>query len=268
MSEVAQARALAAGMPALLLAAERLAHVTAIGNHGRRRVGAGEAFWQFRDFREGDEARRIDWRRSASGGRLLLREREAQMPAICIVALADTPGMRFSSGAGHPSKWQRAALLLLALSCLLLEAGERVALAGVTAPLAGRSALSKLAAALALGGNAPIERKARMVAFGDFLEPDPVFATVAGGAVMQVLDPAECDFPYAGRVLFEAVDGGAPVEAANAQAWSLAYRARLAAQRESVAAAAARSGQTALFHRTDAPPALALMALYGAMRRA
>lgn len=255
-------------MPALLLAAERLAYVTALGTHGRRQVGAGEAFWQFREFGEGDEARRIDWRRSASGGRLLVREREAQMPAVCALALADTPGMRFSSAAQRPSKWQRAALLLLALSCLLLEAGERVALAGVTAPLAGRAALPKLAAALAAGGKAPVERKARLVAFGDFLEPAPVFAAVPGGAVMQILDPAECDFPYTGRVLFEAVDGAAAVEAANAQAWGAAYRARLAAQRAAVAAAAGRSGQTALFHRTDAPPALALAALYGAMRRA
>lgn len=255
-------------MPALLLAAERLAYVTAAGTHGRRRVGAGEAFWQFRDFREGDEARRIDWRRSASGGRLLVREREAQMPAVCAVALADTPGMRFSSGSGRPSKWQRAALLLLALSCLLLEAGEHVALAGVTVPMAGSSALPKLAAALVTGGTAPVERKARLVAFGDFLEPDPVFTAAAGGAVMQILDPAECDFPYTGRVLFEDVDGGKTVEAANAQAWGVAYRARLAAQRAAVAAAAGRSGQTALFHRTDAAPAVALAALYGAMRRA
>jgi uncharacterized protein (DUF58 family) len=255
-------------MPALLLAAERLAHVTAAGVHGRRRAGAGEAFWQFREFREGDEARRIDWRRSASGARLLMREREAQVPAVCLVSLANTPGMRFASGPGLPSKWERAALLLLALSFLLLEAGERVALAGVTAPLGGTAALPKLARALLAGGAAPVPDKARVVAFGDFLGPEPVFATAPGGAVMQVLDPAECDFPYAGRVVFEAPGGGLKIEAARAEAWGTAYRARLSAQKASVAAAAARSGQTSLFHRTDAPPALALAALYACMNPA
>jgi uncharacterized protein (DUF58 family) len=255
-------------MPALLLAAERLAHVTAAGEHGRRRTGPGEAFWQFRDFREGDEARRIDWRRSASGARLLLREREAQVPAVCMVRLDDNEGMRFRSQPGLPSKWERAAVLLLALSFLLLEAGERVALAGVTPPLAGRQALPKLARALLAGGTAAGVDKARMVVFGDFLRPDPVFASAPGGAVMQILDPAECDFPYTGRVLFETPGGGVNIEAARAEGWSTAYKARLAAQKALVAAAAARNGQTALFHRTDAAPALALAALYGALRRA
>jgi uncharacterized protein (DUF58 family) len=268
VTSIAQARSLAAAMPALLLAAERLAHVTASGAHGRRRVGAGEAFWQFRDFRDGDEARRIDWRRSASGARLLMREREAQVPAVCLVSLQDMPGMRFASTARYPSKWERAAVLLLALSLLLLEAGERVALAGVTEPLAGRLALPKLAQALAAGGAGPVMDKARMVSFGDFLEPDPVFTSAPGGAVMQILDPAECDFPYTGRVVFESPAGALKIEAARAEAWGAAYKARLAAQKAAVAAAAARSGQTALFHRTDAPPALALAALYGALRRA
>jgi uncharacterized protein (DUF58 family) len=268
VNKAGEARALAAGLPALLLAAERLAHVTAAGVHGRRRTGAGEAFWQFRDFREGDEARRIDWRRSASGARLLLREREAQVPAVCLVSLADTPGMRFASGPELPSKWERAALLLLALSFLLLEAGERVALAGVTVPLGGTAALPKLARALLAGGAAPAPEKARVVAFGDFLAPEPVFGTAPGGAVMQILDPAECDFPYSGRVVFEAPDGAMKIEAARAEAWAAAYKARLTAQKAAVVAAAGRSGQTALFHRTDAPPSLALAALYGAMRRA
>jgi hypothetical protein len=58
------------------------------------------------------------------------------------------------------------------------------------------------------------------------------------------------------------------IEAARAEAWAAAYKARLTAQKAAVVAAAGRSGQTALFHRTDAPPSLALAALYGAMRRA
>ncbi|MDE8348602.1 MAG: DUF58 domain-containing protein [Acidocella sp.] len=266
MNQVAQAKALAAGLPGLLLAAERLAHVVAAGVHGRRRAGAGEAFWQFRDFQEGDESRRIDWRRSASGGRLLLREREAQAPAVCMVQLQDTPGLDFASMQDLPSKRERAALLLLALSCLLLEAGERVALAGMTVPLAGRLALPKLAQALLMdGGAVRDDPKARHVVFGDFLTPDPVFATASGGAVLQVLDPAECDFPYVGRVVFEGF--GTPVEAARSQSWQVAYQARLQAQKAAVVAAAQRSGQTPLFHRTDAPPATALAALYQALRQ-
>ena len=46
------------------------------GLHGRRRSGSGENFWQFRRFVSGEEARCIDWRRSARDDNLYVRERE------------------------------------------------------------------------------------------------------------------------------------------------------------------------------------------------
>ena len=269
----AEAEALAAGLPRLLLAAERLAHAVAPGAHGRRRTGAGENFWQFREFRNGDDSRRIDWRRSASADRLFLREREWQAQATIQLSLRAHPGMDFRSAASLPTKRERATLLLLATASLLLRSGERVALAGATPPLGGSAALDEIAAALLRGSQAPInpqinpsvDFRARVVAFGDFLEPDPVFRHVSGGAVMQILDPAECDFPYRGRILFEGFSGEPPVESAKAEGWAAAYRARIAAQRQAVAGAATRAGQTALFHRTDAAPAAALAALYQAL---
>ena len=103
--------------------------------------------------------------------------------------------------------------------------------------------------------------------FGDFLVPNPGFARQPGGAVMQILDPAECDFPYRGRILFEGFSREPELEAAHAESWAETYRARLAAQRESVAHAAMAAGQTPLFHRTDHPPAQALAALYNALLR-
>jgi len=266
LKQVAQAESLAAGLPKLLLAAERLAHVAAPGTHGRRRAGQGEDFWQFRDWRDGDDARRIDWRRSASGDRFLLREREFEAQASIALVLDDNPGMEFcSSATALPTKRERAILLLLALACLLLEAGERVSLAGVTPPMTGRSALRRLAEAFLSGGAARLDPKARQVVFGDFLAPAPVFQGPPGGAVVQILDPAECDFPYAGRVIFAGYGAPDEIEAPRAEAWAAAYRERLAAQKAAVLAAAQRAGQTKLFHRTDAPPATALAALYQAL---
>jgi uncharacterized protein (DUF58 family) len=265
LKQVAQAESLAAGLPKLLLAAERLAHVAAPGTHGRRRAGQGEDFWQFRDWRNGDDARRIDWRRTASGQRYLVRERELEAQASVTLQLQDTPGIAFRSAATLPTKRERAILLLLALACLLLEAGERVSLAGVTPPMTGRAALRRLAESFLSGGEAATEPKARQVIFGDFLAPDPVFAGPPGGAVVQILDPAECDFPYKGRVVFASYEGAADLEAPRAEAWAEAYKMRLAAQKAAVLAAAQRAGQTKLFHRTDAPPAAALAALYQAL---
>ncbi len=259
------AAALAAGLPRLLLAAERLAHVAAPGAHGRRRAGPGESFWQFRDFRDGDDSRRIDWRRSASGDRFLVREREWEAQASVAVRLHDNPGLNFRSQPNLPSKRERAILLLLAVTSLLLDAGERVALAGVTPPMTGRLALRRIAEALITGGAARPDPKARQIAFGDFLTPEPVFAAPPGGAVVQVLDPAECDFPYAGRVLFTGYAAETPIEAPRAESVAAAYRDRLAAQKAAIAAAAQRAGQTPLFHRTDVSPATVLAALHQAL---
>ncbi len=265
---VAPAQALAAGLPKLLLAAERLAFVAAPGLHGRRRAGPGESFWQFRDWRDGDDARRIDWRRSAMGERLYLREREWEAQAGIRLHLHDTPGLDFSGDKNRSSKRERAMLILLALAALLLRSGERVALDGRTPMLSGDTALERIAMAFVSGGAARTDPNTRIVAFGDFLQPGPHFSAPAGGAVLQILDPAECDFPYTGRIVFEGFAAEAKLEATQAESWAESYRNRIAAQREAVANAARQAGQTPLFHRTDAPPAAALAALYQALRQA
>ena len=69
-------RTLAANLPRLILESRKIAATVIHGLHGRRRAGSGENFWQFRRFVSGEEARRIDWRRSARDDNLYVRERE------------------------------------------------------------------------------------------------------------------------------------------------------------------------------------------------
>ena len=78
MAEPEQHRAeqLASTLPPLLVAADRVAATVAQGVHGRRRVGQGETFWQFRQYQPGDAPQRIDWRESAKSQRLFVRETE------------------------------------------------------------------------------------------------------------------------------------------------------------------------------------------------
>ena len=57
-------------------AAERVAMTVTQGVHGRRRVGSGEAFWQFRRYQPGDGADQIDWRQTAKTDRVYVRETE------------------------------------------------------------------------------------------------------------------------------------------------------------------------------------------------
>ena len=68
-ADARRAEALGALLPPLLVAAERVAATVAQGVHGRRRVGQGDSFWQFRRFVTGDPVNRIDWRQSAKSGR-------------------------------------------------------------------------------------------------------------------------------------------------------------------------------------------------------
>lgn len=272
---IVAAEALAAALPPLLLAARRLAANAAPGRHGRRRAGAGEQFWQYRDVRDGDPLRTIDWRRSARGDRLYVREREREAVETLVLDIADHPGMHWSSVKSGETRWQRAVLLGLAIASLALEGGERVALSGRAPPPAGQGALERLAAGLALPKTEALP-SGRLALFGDFLdEPGRIAGELAslgagsrGGVLVQILDSAECDFPYRGRVLFEDPAGGAPEDIARAGDIAEAYRTRLVAQREAVAAVARAARLIPLFHRTDRPPGPALAAIRAALEPA
>ena len=269
---IAAAESLAARLPPLLLAAERLVASTAPGRHGRRRAGAGEQFWQYRDVRDDDSPRAIDWRRSARGDRLYVREREWESVETLVLDIAGHPGMHWGSARDRETKFERAVLLGLAIAALAFEGGERVALFRRMAPVAGPGALARLAAGLALPATVT-PASGRLALFGDFLDdPDVIAADLAsrgaarrGGVLVQVLDPAECDFPYRGRVLFEGAAGEKPEDIARAEDVASAYRTRLAAQREAVVAVAEAARLIPLFHRTDAPPGPALAAIRAAL---
>src|SRR5206468_10379746 len=140
----------AAVLPPLLVAAERVAVTVSQGVHGRRRVGQGETFWQFRQYEPGDAATRIDWRESAKSQRLYVRETEWEAAQSVWLWRDASSSMDYSSAgyiadAGWPTKRNRAELILVALASLLVRGGERLTLLGSgVAPMSGRVALSRL----------------------------------------------------------------------------------------------------------------------------
>ncbi|MBM3613665.1 MAG: DUF58 domain-containing protein, partial [Alphaproteobacteria bacterium] len=158
-SRTAEAEALGAALPALLVASDQLAATVALGGHGRRRAGLGDAFWQYRPAQPADPARLIDWRRSARGDQTFVREREAETAQTVMLWIDRSRAMAFSGAPSRPPKAERAALLGLALGALMLRAGERVGLmaeagAGAdpatarrAAPRGGRAQLVRLAEA-------------------------------------------------------------------------------------------------------------------------
>ena len=277
----------AAVLPPLLVAAERVAVTVAQGVHGRRRVGQGETFWQFRQYEPGDAATRIDWRESAKSQRLYVRETEWEAAQSVWLWRDASASMNYTSadympGAEWPTKRDRAELLLLALASLLVRGGERLtALGSGMAPISGRIALSRVAELIgrdqpdgaSLPAFEPLPRAAQLVFIGDFLSlPDAVNGAIARfaaaglkGHLLQVVDPAEEDLPFDGRVRFEGVEERDQVVISRVESVREAYSERFRRHREGLAAIAAALGWSFGFHRTDRPPHLALLALYAAL---
>jgi uncharacterized protein (DUF58 family) len=274
-----QAEALAGRLPPLLVAAERVAATVAQGVHGRRREGVGTSFWQFRPYAPGDSVALIDWRQTAKSDRAYVRLNEWEAAQSVYLWADRSASMQWRSQASLPTKSDRASLLLLATASLLLRAGEQVALLGGERPAAGRAVLERMAVALqrdAADGMPParrLPRHATLLLLSDFLAPlDEIEAAVEGFAVqglqghlLQVLDPAEETLPFAGRVRFEGVEHDGAMLVSRVEAIRGRYGDRLASHRQGLYAISRRFGWRFAIHRTDQPPAAALLALHAAM---
>lgn len=100
----ADAAAHAAGLPALLVAAEHLASSLHLGDHGRRRAGGGDEFWQYRHVQAGDSATAIDWRRSGRGDGYYARQTEWQAAQSLLIWSDPAEFMRYSSLGSNGAK--------------------------------------------------------------------------------------------------------------------------------------------------------------------
>jgi uncharacterized protein (DUF58 family) len=274
-----RAELLAAPLPPLMVAAKRVASTVAQGVHGRRRVGQGETFWQFRRYQPGDSTSRIDWRRSAKSSHLYVRETEWEAAQSVWLWRDASASMDFVSAPALGPKRRRAELLLLALGVLLVRGGERVAVLGSNLhPASGRVVLTRIAHMLEDGepatGSLPVPealpRHARVVMIGDFLSPlSEIRAAVAAfdalgvrGHMVQVLDPAEESLPFAGRVRFIGPEGEGFALIGRAETAAADYARAMAAHQAELGLLARSAGWSFVRHRTDRPPETALLALY------
>ena len=277
-----RAEALAAALPPLLVAAERVAATVSQGVHGRRRVGQGETFWQYRRYGANDAASRIDWRQSAKTQRVFVRETEWEAAQSVWLWRDASASMSYRSSDALPTKSERANLVILALASLLVRGGEHVAFSGSgTPPGSGRAALMRIAAMIENGhadagglpALEPLPRDARMVLAGDFLAPLEDIGAVIGayaargvrGHLLQILDPAEESLPFGGRVEFEGPENEGRVMIGNVEGVRDDYQTAMAAHHRGLVALARQSGWTLATHRTDRPPETSLLSLFLAL---
>jgi uncharacterized protein (DUF58 family) len=274
-----RAEALAAALPPLLIAADRVASTVAQGVHGRRRVGQGDTFWQFRRYEPGDPPQRIDWRRSAKAEPVFVRETEWEAAQSVYLWCDGSPSMDYASAKDLPTKAARARLLLLALAALLARGGERVALLGGGFPaLTGRVALDRVATLLersgALEAGMPplqsLPRHSHLILIGDFLGPldrlnaaiQPYVARGCRGALLHIVDPAEEALPFRGRIRFEGLEAEGHLLFGRTEDVAAAYAERFAAHSAALGALARSAGWSLTRHRTDRSAQSALLALY------
>ncbi len=272
------ADALAARFPALLAEARKLSTSLAHGLHGRRKSGQGETFWQFRRARSEDPYSAIDWRRSARSDNLFVRETEWEAAQTVWLWRDGRAGFSWASDKAFPLKRDRASVLLTALAINLVNGGERVGVIGqMQRPVHGRGGLERAGRKLILHSSEPdvlrtlaLIGQPKAVIISDFYEGVKAWEDrlqnfkSAGviGALVQVYDPAEEDFPYKGRTEFIEPGGGAPEMFGQAQAIAPLYNARFEQNTESMAQLARALGWTFIRHRTDRGAAPAFLSIY------
>jgi len=278
----AEAESLGASLPPLLAEAELLASTIMLGEHGRRRAGQGDEFWQYRPTHSGDSARMIDWRRSARSDATYVREREWQAAQSVTIWVDPARSMAFSGAKGRVTKGDRARLLAMAIAVLLLRGGERVGLAGRDVPARpGRGQLLRLLNGLADGGEdygvpeaEGIASHGRALFLSDFMgDLTGVAAALAKasdrgarGVLCHILDPAEEEFPFDGRTIFESMGGTLSHETLRAGDLRSRYLARLAERKARLSALARAVGWHYTCHHTGETAQPALLWLYRALQ--
>lgn len=263
---LARGRLRASLVPDLLVEARRVVNTVISGWHGRRKRGIGENFWQFRPYVEGESLARIDWRRSARDDHTYVRDREWEAAHTVWLWADPSPSMLFRSRGAGVSKESRALVLILALAELLSRSGERIGWPGLTDAFTARNGAERLAANLA---HAPasagrpdlgmVRRFCDVIVASDFLDPpeqtrawlEPLAARGVRVHLIEVADPAEESFPYAGRTEFRDPETGEKLTAGRAETLGADYRNLYLARRADLAEWCRRHGWSHTLNHTD-----------------
>lgn len=251
---LAEAERLAGKLPGLLLEAEKVAHTFMKGVHGRRRVGQGESFWQFRPFQVGDQRRDIDWRQTAKRGEAFVRQMEWEASQTMWLYRDATESMNYRGYKNLPTKKEYAEILMLALALCTLNGGEQVCLLGTDlAPQTNYNAIQRIYEYLPLqkelveAGRA-VNARSEIVLFSDFFYPVPQLMAFCQkmalrgvqGTLVQVCDPSEVKLPFRGRVKFYDIEGAnsAPIDIPQVEAIADEYAKRFRAHQDAIQLAA------------------------------
>jgi len=274
----------------LRLKARSVAEGVFAGSHKSPRKGAGVEFGGHRQYVPGDDLRFIDRHALMRHGELLVREFETETDRDLWLFVDATASMSYSGPGATGPKYGFAALIAAALAYVAVRTGDRVGLdflGGSSArsmpPRAGREAFERIVLALedaepagdlssdpqrfesALGqAQRSARRGAVQVVLTDLLDLPPrsldlLSALTTRGRslqVVQVLAPAERDFPFEGAVLLRSVEGNTSVETDAALSREKYLEALAETQRQAERQLVPRGGRLLKAVTSDVPEEL------------
>jgi uncharacterized protein (DUF58 family) len=269
----------------LRLKARSVADGVFAGSHKSPRKGSGVEFGGHRAYVPGDDLRYIDRHALARHDALLIREFETETDRDLWLFVDASKSMSYAGPGAPGPKYGFAALLAAALAYVAVRTGDRVALdfiggkgARSIPPRAGRDAFERVVSALEdvepegdLSGERGLvdralgqaQRSARRGAIQVVLTD--LFDLPAGSLealttlttrgrslqVIQVLAPAERDFPFEGAVQLRSLEGKSVVETDAAHARADYLTALAAAQRSAAQQLLPRGGRLLSCATTD-----------------
>lgn len=255
---LSKAEQIAGNLPGLLLEADKVAHTFMKGLHGRRRVGQGEAFWQFRQYQPGDQRRDIDWRQSAKRDETFIRQTEWEASQTVWLYRDASESMNYSGYKNLPTKREYAEVLLLALAIVVLNGGEQVSLLGTNlGPQTTYNSIQRIheflpAQTHLTQAGRPVAARSEVVLFSDFFFPIEQLITFCEslamrgvkGSLVQIHCPSEKTLPFKGRVKFYDIESmnAAPVILPQVEAVRTEYEQKFRAHQEALGAAAKSFG--------------------------
>jgi len=138
---------------------------------------------------------------------------------------------------------------------------------GLMRPTASRNVVEKIAQAIvhddavrtSLPPSFAPSPLAEIVLLSDLWTPTPevlhtlavLSASGARGHLVQIVDPAEETFPYAGRIEFVEPEGGGSITAGRAETWRADYQALIERHRAAIRTETDRLAWSFVIHRTD-----------------
>ena len=180
----------------------------------KRRAGVGEDFWQFRPYQAGDSIKAIDWKRSGKSQSVFIKQREeTNAPSIGFWCDINSGfDWCYAPSTGVMTKAECAVTCQLAVAITLSRAGFLTSV--LSESRRGGRARGMEALADALADDRPFPEAPQKLDYAiiasDFYDPiedwearlEAVFSADTRLILLRIIDSAEVDFPFSGRVEF------------------------------------------------------------------